>query len=232
MIRYFYSLDYDPEMIFGDGRSIAKEAANNVDINHESVDHRTPVAESSPPLDSEMGDTMAKDLVSQLLKIDQTNDIEHRVFDELKLHCQVYALAEKYAIKALMILAREKFQRILEKGDVNTGLFDVVEEIYSSTPDHDRGLRDLIVAKFYAEIQYWLRQTEFHQFLTRTNSFCVDLLKETVREALKRYEQAIADVEHPGYCNSCRATLVTKRTVSRRRNVHLEKYCAKCDPWH
>jgi len=175
---------------------------------------------------------MATDLVSQLPSDDQTNGVKNRVFNELKLHFQVYALAEKCAIKALMILAREKFQKALENVDVNTRLFEVVEEIYSSTPDHVRAVRDIIVAKVYSGIHQWLQQTGFHRSLTRTSSFCADLLEETVREDLKRYEQAIADVQHPGYCNSCRATLVTKHTVSRRKNVHLEKYCAKCDPWH
>lgn len=232
MIRYVYTLDYDPVMILGNGQNKAEEPVNKADIDHEIVNHRTPVDESLPPFDSETSDTMAKDVVSQLPNDNKTDEVENRLLDELKLHCEVYALAEKYAIKALMILAREKFQRALEKVDDTTSLFEVVEQIYSSTPEHDRGLRDVIVAKVYSEIQYCVRQTEFRRFLTRTTSFCVDLLEEIVREDLKRYEQAIADVEHPGYCSTCRATFVTKRTVSRRKNVHLEKYCAKCDPWH
>ncbi len=232
MVRYVYTLDYDPEMIFANEQSTADEGADNVDTDAEIVDQRTPIEANSPPLDPEMSDTRAKDLVSQGPSDDPTDEVDHRGLDELKLHCQVYALAEKYAIKALMIVARDKFQRTLENVDVNIRLFAVVEEIYSSTPDHDRGLRDIVVAKFYSEIQYWLRQPEFLQSLAGTSSFCVDLLEETVREDLKRYEQAIADVQHPGYCNSCRATLVSKRTVSRRKNVHLETYCAKCHPWH
>jgi len=34
------------------------------------------------------------------------------------------------------------------------------------------------------------------------------------------------------YCEGCRATLVLRGLVSRPKNVRLEKYCVKCDPWH
>ncbi|KAK7883375.1 hypothetical protein LTR67_011299 [Exophiala xenobiotica] len=183
MIRYLYTLDYEPEVIFGlGGRSVTVEIINKADTDPEIGDHRTPVEEIALPVDSQAGDTQASDLVSQLSGADQSPEVENRAFDELRLHCQVYALAEKYAIKALMILSREKFQRALEKVDVNTRLFQVVEEIYSSTPDSDRGLRDIVVSKVYSEIQYWLQQTQFHRALAGTSSFCVDLLKETVCE--------------------------------------------------
>ncbi|KAK5218503.1 hypothetical protein LTR47_011683 [Exophiala xenobiotica] len=231
MIRYLYTLDYEPEVIFGLGGATA-EITNKADTEVEIGDHRTPVEDIAVPVDSEAGDAQAVDLASQLSGTDQTDEVENRVFEELILHCQVYVLAEKYAIQALMVLSREKFQSALEKVDVNTCLFQVVEDIYSSTPDSDRGLRDIVVSKVYSEIQYWLRQTKFHRALAGTSPFCVDLLKETVCEDRKRYEQAIADVQHPGYRGTCQATLVVRRTVSRRKNVHLDKYCAKCDPWH
>ncbi|KAK5188661.1 hypothetical protein LTR92_011314 [Exophiala xenobiotica] len=219
MIRYLYTLDYEPEVIFGlNGRSAIVEIINKADTEVEIGDHRTPVEDIPPPLDSEVGDAQAGDLGSLLSGADE---VEDRVFEELRLHCQVYALAEKYAIKALMVLSREKFQSALEKVDVNTRLFQVVEDIYSSTPDSDRGLRDIVVSKVYSEIQYWLRQTEFHRALAGTSSFCVDLLKETVYEDQKRYEQAIADVHHPGYCGTCQATLVVRRTVSRRASTEV-----------
>jgi hypothetical protein len=231
MIRFVYNLDYDPEIVLGSGgQSIAVEGVEKIDTGHE-IDRTSVDEETALPLRPETEDTTANDLPGRPPGDDQTDEVDNRVMDELKLHCQVYALAEKYAIKALKILARQKFQKALENIDVDTRLFEVVEEIYSSTPDSDRGLRDIVVSKIYSEIQHWLRQTEFRQALTETSSFCVDLLRETVFEDQKRYEQAIADVQHPGYCTACTATLVTRRTVSRRKNVHLEKYCARCEPF-
>lgn len=144
----------------------------------------------------------------------------------------MYTLAEKYTTKAVMFLSREKFQKALEQVDVSTRLFEVVEEIYSSTPDRERGLRDIIVSKVYSEIQYWLPQTEFHQALVGMSSFCVDLLKETVCEDQKGYEQAIRDLQNSGCCGKCQEPLVLRRKNSRRKNVHLEKICARCEYWH
>lgn len=228
-----YTLDYDSHVVFGPGGQTGEGDVAETASDHDIAAQRNPAeAENEHPLADETDDAAAEDAVTKSPADDKCDEVNNAAIDELRLHCQVYALAEKYAIKALMIVSRDKFQKALEQVDVSTRLFEVVDEIYTSTPDSDRGLRDVVVSKAYSEIQYWLRQTECHQALVGTSSFCVDLLKKTVCEDRKRYEQAIADVQHPGYCESCDATFVVKRTTSKRKNVQLEKYCAKCDPWH
>ncbi|KAI7698747.1 hypothetical protein KC353_g16806, partial [Hortaea werneckii] len=66
----------------------------------------------------------------------------------LLLHTQVYALAEKYDIPALKALARQKFEMAVACNYDSPELPDAIEEIYCSTLDTDRGLRDVILELF------------------------------------------------------------------------------------
>lgn len=61
--------------------------------------------------------------------------------------------------------------------------------------------------------------------------FGIDLLSYTVKENLKQHKATLATIQHPGYCSSCQATLVLKRWLSKRRNVTVKKYYARCEPW-
>ncbi|WJG37254.1 uncharacterized protein FOBCDRAFT_245766 [Fusarium oxysporum Fo47] len=63
----------------------------------------------------------------------------------LCLFAKVYALGEKYGILGLKAIALGKFE-ILAKGHFQTEDFRLaVQEVYTSTIDHDRGLRDVVV---------------------------------------------------------------------------------------
>ncbi|EXL72097.1 hypothetical protein FOPG_12251 [Fusarium oxysporum f. sp. conglutinans race 2 54008] len=63
----------------------------------------------------------------------------------LCLFAKVYALGEKYGILGLKAIALGKFE-ILAKGHLQTEDFRLaVQEVYTSTIDHDRGLRDVVV---------------------------------------------------------------------------------------
>lgn len=57
MIRYLYTLDFEPEMIFGlGGLRATVEIINKTDTELEIGDHRTPVEEIALTLNSEAGD--------------------------------------------------------------------------------------------------------------------------------------------------------------------------------
>lgn len=66
----------------------------------------------------------------------------------LLLHTQVYALAEKYDIPSLKSLARQKFEMAVACNYDSPELPEAIEEIYCSTLDTDRGLRDVILELF------------------------------------------------------------------------------------
>lgn len=79
---------------------------------------------------------------------DEEEEESHPDETRLLLHTQVYALAEKYDIPALKALARQKFEMAVACNYDSPELPDAIEEIYCSTLDTDRGLRDVILELF------------------------------------------------------------------------------------
>lgn len=69
----------------------------------------------------------------------------------LRTHAEVYALAEKYNISGLKEAAAEKFQDTME--DIFTGqsFYDTVRFVYTSTPDTDDCLRDIVAGRIAVE---------------------------------------------------------------------------------
>ncbi len=59
------------------------------------------------------------------------------------LHASMFAVADKYDIAALGDLAKEKFDKAIENID-NQHYMDVINHVYSTTPESYRGLRDKI----------------------------------------------------------------------------------------
>jgi len=156
IIRFMDLLDYD--LKFGRcGQTTVVEEAENArhDPNHIDSNCKSADAVNELLLGEEPAENVAiKDSANGLQGDERYDQVKDGVINELKLRCRLYALAEKYVVKALMSLSRENFQNPLERVDVSTRLLEVVEEIYSSTPDKDRGLRDTVVSKVYLEIQY------------------------------------------------------------------------------
>ncbi|KAF5989214.1 speckle-type POZ [Fusarium coicis] len=63
----------------------------------------------------------------------------------LPLFAKVYAIGEKYGIPGLKAIALSKFET-LAKAYANTNDFRIAaEEVYTSTIDQDRGMRDIVV---------------------------------------------------------------------------------------
>ncbi|KAF2663659.1 hypothetical protein BT63DRAFT_460775 [Microthyrium microscopicum] len=63
-------------------------------------------------------------------------------------HAAVYALAEKYQIHGLKTLARQKFSAQLNHHWTSSEFPAAMAEVYTSTVEQDRGLRDLVVQVF------------------------------------------------------------------------------------
>ena len=68
----------------------------------------------------------------------------------LHVHAQMYSLGDKYDVPGLKKEAARRFDKDVEiPGDTKCKetltLLSVVPHIYATTPDSDRGLRDLVV---------------------------------------------------------------------------------------
>ena len=82
-------------------------------------------------------------------KRDLPDDPESSYISELHIHAQMYGLADEYDIKDLKEEALWKFklslQVVEEFENEQEKLLATIPLIYSTTPDSDRGLRDVVV---------------------------------------------------------------------------------------
>lgn len=87
----------------------------------------------------------SKELSSQDVMED---DINTQETPPLVIHARVYALAEKYGIYGLKTLAREKFESLVSDKWDESDFLEATEEVYTTTVDNDRGLRNIILQSF------------------------------------------------------------------------------------
>jgi hypothetical protein len=106
----------------------------------------------------------------------------------LLLHARVFALADKYAVPELADLARRKFSSLLFDSTLDAvGFLGSIKEVYKSTPDSNRGLRD--IAALYARVNLSKIQTTENNFLFNDIANCapefvVDVLRLFAQEPL------------------------------------------------
>lgn len=94
----------------------------------------------------------------------------------LLLHTRVYALAEKYDVPSLKELARRKFEMALACYYDSPELPEAIEEVYCSTLDTDRGLRDIVLHLFASHPQI-ARTADVHAVIKELPSLAMDLFK-------------------------------------------------------
>jgi hypothetical protein len=102
---------------------------------------------------------------------EEPEDLTH-----LLLHTRVYALAEKYDIPALKELARRKFEMAMACDYDSPELPEAIEEVYDSTLDTDRGLRD-IVLQLLASHPQLATTPDVHAVIKETPALAYDLFK-------------------------------------------------------
>ncbi|OBS22615.1 hypothetical protein FPOA_08951 [Fusarium poae] len=89
---------------------------------------------------------------------------------------QVYQIADKYDIPALKAHSKEKFASAVAAG-WNMDDFPLsVSVVYDSTPQEDRGLRDLAVEISRKNIDTLLGRDGFCELLRKTADFAADLI--------------------------------------------------------
>ena len=91
-------------------------------------------------------------------------------------HTRVYALAEKYDVPALKELARSKFEMAMACFYDSPEFADAIEEVYCSTIDSDRGLRDIVLQAFRTHPQLASTQ-DVYNVIKHTPSLAFELWK-------------------------------------------------------
>jgi len=119
----------------------------NTDVSHLKKNKvKTPRTPRSPANGSPYESEASSDYESY-------DDEEEEVGEEeshLITHTRVYALAEKYDIPSLKELAQSKFEMAMACFYDSSEFADAIEEVYCSTIDSDRGLRDVVLQAFRA----------------------------------------------------------------------------------
>lgn len=91
-------------------------------------------------------------------------------------HTRVYALAEKYDVPSLKQLAKSKFEMAMACWYDSPEFADAIEEVYCSTVDSDRGLRDIVLETFKCHPQLASTQDVF-TVIKDTPTLAMELFK-------------------------------------------------------
>jgi hypothetical protein len=76
-------------------------------------------------------------------------DVEpNKAEPQLMAHSKVYTIAEKYGIKGLKALSRRKFSTQMSHHWLSAEFPEAIQDVYDSTVDSDRGLRDVVIGSF------------------------------------------------------------------------------------
>lgn len=119
-----------------------------------------------PDLDSDAGSIASE----------QYEEEEPEAEPNLVQHTRVYALAEKYDIPSLKQLAKNKFEMAMACWYDSPEFADAIEEVYCSTIDSDRGLRDIVLETFKCHPQLASTQDVF-SVIKDTPTLAMELFK-------------------------------------------------------
>ena len=101
------------------------------------------------------------------------------------VHARMYAIGEKYIIPALKDLAKRYFSEtvILQSG---ASLGTSIHEAYTTTPDSDRGLRDVVLTFTRHHITSLVQGSEFCRLAVEAPRFGFVLLQHTVEKVVQQ----------------------------------------------
>lgn len=99
------------------------------------------------------------------------------------VHAQMYAIGEKYLIPGLKSLARARFRGEFEDHPSTTPVVmnaTVISEVYTTTPETDRGLRDFVLEYALRRIRKLKDNKDFCQEAADIPRFGFELWERTV----------------------------------------------------
>ena len=100
---------------------------------------------------------------------------------KLLLHAQLYSLADKFDVKGLKELATKKFSVYCSFYWNDADFPLAAYHVFSSTPDNDTGLRDIVSRKIMEHIDL-LNKAEVEAILHEFNGLATDILKRGTTE--------------------------------------------------
>ena len=136
MLEFLYTLEYTVDV----EACIAEEGAAEEEVTAKAAVEEATIREATVetnltirPSDSSLGES-SKSL---------THTVE--TYDPLSFHVLMYALADRLLINGLKAASKNYFRDGLMERLDSQSFPPAVLEVYRSTPEHDRGLRDLVI---------------------------------------------------------------------------------------
>ncbi|KAJ9666177.1 hypothetical protein H2201_003611 [Coniosporium apollinis] len=199
MIQYFYKLDYPPFV----EPEPEPEASSAFSRGSRAVSRRIGIPSPEPPpvviLDELVEPTPAPQEVEPAVndpwdfstrkkgkkgrKVELLSRLQLKADPDacLSTHAQVYAMADKYNISGLRALAVEKYEKAASKYWDTEGFPQSIHIVYSSTPDQDRDLRDIVV-KTISDHMSLLGTSEMEATMRELNGLAFDVLQDKWRQ--------------------------------------------------
>ena len=171
MVHYFYHLDYPHVSLYvqndddavlksllngheevadpgssGAGRITLPQEEPESESEPEPEPEPVPVPEPEPESESE-SESEPEPVPEPEPPAEDEDDLREAT-PNMIIHAKVYAIAEKYGIQGLKSTAISKFENEARKFWETDEFLQAVTEIYTSTVDIDRGLRDVVVRTF------------------------------------------------------------------------------------
>lgn len=137
----------------------------------------------------------------------------------MRFNIKVYQIADKYGIPKLKYQAQKSFEKILQTCWSMDDFPLAIEEVYDTTPEGDRGLRDPIVDIAREHIHDLIESDSFSRVFKECTGFAENLARALIRKM---------DVKSPSHsrtyrCPSCQDVWIWGSLVYDHPDC-----CAKC----
>lgn len=139
------------------------------------------------------------------------------------IHAQMYAMGDKYLICGLKKLAKSHFIKTA-KNLSDLQLAAVIREVYTSTVDQDRGLRNLVRKQSIDRIAFLILIPEIKAIVEDVPVFGFELLTWTVKEMAKQNEYFKLSDACPTCVKIRRTRLFCPHTLQETMQPLLDSY--------
>jgi hypothetical protein len=102
---------------------------------------------------------------------------------------RVYAIAEKYDIPALKTLARERFSKWAKNNWSHKDFPILVREVFESTPDTDRGLRDIVSQLCAKHVKSFVQENGGLDVIEDLGELWLRVLRQVLKDKEEEMEQ-------------------------------------------
>ncbi|KAL2002760.1 hypothetical protein VTN02DRAFT_6039 [Thermoascus thermophilus] len=104
--------------------------------------------------------------------------------EELMRDARVYVLADYFFMAALKEYAFKRFQEQIEKLWISESFVDCIREVYRTTNDDDKRMRDAVVQVAYSHVKELWPNKRFQDLVQENGKFAVDLTATLIQKGV------------------------------------------------